>query len=99
MDRLRGSSEAPGPTLESLEREVRSMRLAIQVALVSLVILSGSLGIYLFRQVSLLRRQTDTSMRTARQMVDHYNTHMATQAMAFERQLLEYARTNPAFLE
>jgi hypothetical protein len=99
MDPLGTSSQNQVPTLESLDRDLRSLRLAIQVALVSLVILSGSLGVYLFRQVSLLRRQTEASLRTARQMVDHYNLNMATQALNFERQLIEYARTNPAFHE
>lgn len=86
-----------GPDLDSLEREVRSLRRLVQIMLVSLVILSGSLAIYLFRQVSLLRRQALASERMAAQMAQHFNSNLATQGMMFEKQLTDFARTNPAF--
>jgi hypothetical protein len=54
-------------------------------------------GVYLFRQVTLLRRQVAASTRMAQQMAQHFNLNVATQGMAFERQLLDFARTNPAF--
>ncbi|MBX3748447.1 MAG: hypothetical protein KF833_24335 [Verrucomicrobiae bacterium] len=85
------------PDPRSLEHQVHALRLTLQVTLVSLVILSGALGIYLFRQVSLLRRQVETNARVAHQMATHFNLNVATQAMVFERQLVEFAKTNEAF--
>jgi hypothetical protein len=97
MDILTPTSSGRPDTMETLERDVRTLRLAVQIIVVSLVILSGSLGVYLFRQVSLLRRQVVASDRMARQMAHQFNVNMATQAAAIERQLLSFARTNPAF--
>lgn len=91
------SSLNPGSDFETLEREVRALRRLVQIMLVSLVILTGSLAIYLFRQVSLLRRQALASERMASQMAQHFNSNLATQGMVFEKQLTDFARTNPAF--
>jgi hypothetical protein len=97
MDILTPTSSSRSDGLDALERDVRTLRLAVQIIVVSLVILSGSLGVYLFRQVSLLRRQVIASDRMARQMAHQFNVNMATQAASIERQLLAFARTNPAF--
>lgn len=89
-------SEA-NPSLEELQRSVRSLRFALNVALLAMVLLSGSVSIYLFRQVSLLRRQVDTAGRTALQAARNYNENVLTQAVSFERQLLVFAQTNREF--
>ncbi len=83
--------------VDPVERDLRSLRLAVQIMLVSLVILSGSMGVYLFRQVSLLRRQVEASTRVAQQLARNFNINVATQAMAFEKKLIAFGRTNPAF--
>lgn len=85
------------PGESDLHREVRTLRLAVNIALVSLVILSGSIGIYLFRQVSLLRRQVEQTGRLAAQLAHNYNENVASTAQDFERQLKEFASTHPAF--
>lgn len=82
---------------DALHRELRSLRLTLQILLVSLVIFGGSIGIYLFRQVSLLRRQAENTTRVAQQMVQNFNENLATPAQNFEKQLVEFARTNPDF--
>ncbi len=94
MESRQSASDLP-PTVESLEQDLGSLRLSVQVALVSLVILSGAIGLYLFRQVSLLRRQAEFTQRTAQQMASNYNFNLATQAVDFERQLLEFAKSHP----
>ncbi|MCC6234081.1 MAG: hypothetical protein IT580_15665 [Verrucomicrobiales bacterium] len=88
------SSSSP-TSLDSLANDVRTLRLSVQVALVSLVILSAAIGLYLFRQVQMIRRQTEFSTRTAEQMAKNYTLNLATQAVDFERQLLEFAKKNP----
>ena len=95
MDPLHSPSPHAPTTVDTLARDLASLRLSVQVALVSLVILSAAVGLYLFRQVSLLRRQAEFSHRTAEFMASNYNVNLATQAVEFERKLLEFARTNP----
>lgn len=97
MDSLHSSSPSPhsSATVDSLAQDLASLRLSVQVALVSLVILSAAVGLYLFRQVSLLRRQAEFTHRTAELMASNYNVNLATQAVDFERKLLEFAKSNP----
>lgn len=75
-------------------RDLRELRLAMGVTLVSLIILAGSLGVYLFRQVSMLRRQNDTATRAANQAFQHYKQNIESQAVRFEQSLLEFAKTH-----
>jgi hypothetical protein len=75
----------------SLAAEVRSLRIAVHIALVALVVLASALSVYFLRQVSLLRRQSQTSERIAEQMVQHYNLNVSTQAQTFEARLRDIA--------
>lgn len=77
--------------------ELRVLRLAVSLMLVALIISSGSLGVYLFRQVTLLRRQVDSASRLAAQSYQNYKEQVEPRALAFERQLLDFARTNADF--
>jgi len=98
MDSL--PSHEPLPSLHpaiAVERELQSIRLALQISLAALVILAGSLGVYMFRQVSLLRRQTENATRQAQHMVNLFNTTVGPQAQAFEKRLHEYAQGDPEF--
>jgi hypothetical protein len=98
MDSL--PSHDPLPSLHpatAVERELQSIRLALQISLAALVILAGSLGIYMFRQVSLLRRQTENATRQAQHLVNLFNTTVGPQAQAFEKRLHDYAQGDPEF--
>jgi hypothetical protein len=87
---------SPSPTVPPPDtgRELRELRLAMGVTLVSLVILAGSLGVYLFRQVSMLRRQNDTATRAANQAFQHYKQNIESQAVRFEQALVEFSKTH-----
>lgn len=95
MDPLDPPSHAVSHPPDSLQRDVHTLRLTLQITLVSLVILSGSLGVYLYRQVTLLKRQSEANQRSAQQMAQQFNSNFATQYYHFEQQLLSFARTNP----
>ncbi len=93
-------SHDPLPSLHpatAVERELQSIRLALQISLAALVILAGSLGVYMFRQVSLLRRQTENATRQAQHLVNLFNTTVGPQAQAFEKRLHEFAQGDPEF--
>ncbi len=77
--------------------ELRVLRLAVSLMLVALIISSGSLGVYMFRQVTLLRRQVETANRLAAQSYQNYREQVEPRALAFERQIKDFARTNADF--
>lgn len=81
----------------SVQNELQSLRLTLQITVVALVILAGSIGIFIFRQVSLLRRQAEATGRQAQQLVQFYNTSVATQAVHFEKRIQDFALSNPDF--
>lgn len=97
MDPLDPPSHAVSHHPDSLQREVHTLRLTLQITLVSLVILSGSIGVYLYRQVSLLKRQSLANQRSAQEMAQQFNSNFATQYYHFEQQIIAFARTNPDF--
>lgn len=82
---------------ESTHRELQTLRLTIQITLAALVILAGSVGIMIFRQVSLLRRQTDATTRQAQHVSQIFESTIGPQAQAFEKLLREFAETDPEF--
>lgn len=91
------SSPAPAAqpaTAPDLTGEVRTLRLAVGVMLVALVILAASLGVYLFRQVAMLRRQSEAAGNAATQAYQHYKQNIEGPAVQFEKNLQEFARTN-----
>lgn len=85
---------SPDAGLTQLQREVSGLRVALQITLAALLILSGSVGVYLFRQVTLVRRQAELGTRTADEMTRNYRERVQPQAEAFEKKLLDFARTN-----
>lgn len=93
MDDL--SSPTPPRSDASLAAEVRSLRIAVHIALVALVVLASALSVYFLRQVSLLRRQSQNSERVAEQLVQHYTLNVITQAQSFEARLREFAEKDP----
>lgn len=79
------------------QRELRTLRLTLQITLAALLILAGSVAILIFRQVSLLRRQTDATSRQAQQVAQIYNSTIGPQAQTFENKLQAFAETNAEF--
>jgi hypothetical protein len=82
---------------DATQRELHTLRLTLQITLAALLILAGSVAILIFRQVSLLRRQTDATTRQAQQVAQIYNSTIGPQAQNFENKLLAFAETNAEF--
>ena len=81
------------PTLESLQEGYQSLRALFQFALVALILMSGSLNIFLFRQVSLVRVQ----VAEMSQSIADYEKNKAPVMNAFLSKLQTFAKTNPDF--
>ncbi len=88
----RGS--APPERVNQLTVPVMGQQAAMDKALVPV---AGCLLLFFFRQVSLLRRQVENASRIATQAVSNYKEGLEQPALQFERQLQEFARTNPDF--
>ncbi|MGE3310087.1 MAG: hypothetical protein AB7O66_08965 [Limisphaerales bacterium] len=90
-------SPRTGLRLDDTQRELQTLRLTLQITLAALVIFAGSLGILVFRQVSLLRRQTEATTRQAQHAAQVFNSTIGPQAQSFEKRLQEFAETDPEF--
>lgn len=80
------------------QREIQTLRLTLQISLGALVILAGSIGVYMFRQVDLLRRQADVTSRQAQQLAQVYNSSFGPQAQGFEQRVQAFAASDSNFL-
>jgi hypothetical protein len=75
----------------------RQVALQRQVTLLGfvLLVLAGSVFIFLFRQVQLARRQADGLQNAGEQVLARYRTNLEPRALMLERDLRELARTRP----
>ena len=83
----------PEQRLAALEADNRALRLQFLVALVTLIVFCASLNVFLFRQTSIVRKQTSE----AGKFVANYNTNTAPQLGIFVGRLQDYAKRDPEF--
>ncbi len=83
----------PEQRLAALEADNRALRLQFLVALVTLIVFCASLNVFLFRQTSIVRRQTSEAAK----FVANYKSNTAPQLGIFVGGLQDYARRDPEF--
>lgn len=89
-----GAHEAPAPaTLEQLHESYRSLRALLLIALVCLLILTGSLFVFLLREVSATRQQ----VKELTQYVASYEKNSVPVMRQFRDKLIEFAKSNQDF--
>ena len=88
-----GGTPNPDQRLETLEADCRALRLQFVFALVTLIIFCASLNVFLFRQTSIVRKQTSE----AGKFVANYNTNTAPSLAIFVGRLQDYAKRDPEF--
>ncbi len=76
-----------------LQSIVRTLRNALLLTIAALLLLTGTFCIYLYREVILIRRQTD---ELARIVID-YQKSALPQLQDFKSKLHEFAKTNSNF--
>jgi hypothetical protein len=81
------------PSLESLQRAYQSLRTLLDILTVALVILSGSLNIFLLRQVSMVRNEIEERRR----FIADYERNNVPIMNDFVLKLQAFAKTNPDF--
>ncbi len=80
-------------SIEELKQSLRGLRILFNLVLILLLVLAGSLFLFLLREVSQIRRQT----RELTQFVDNYNKNSVPAMLDFRAKLQEFAKTNPDF--
>ncbi|MEW6303765.1 MAG: hypothetical protein AB1705_09855 [Verrucomicrobiota bacterium] len=80
-----------------LQRSFRALQRLIQAVLVALILMCGSLSVYLFRQVSTMRKQVEANRPLINQTVADYNSNYLPQVQQFLGRLQAFARTNADF--
>lgn len=83
------------PTTES-NSEIAVLRNQLYVLLVSLLVVSGTLTIFLYRQASIARKDLDALKPQAEQLIKGFADNQ-NQIVAFVNQLVAYGQTHPDF--
>ena len=87
------SAPRPQVTLEVLHQGYQSLRMALNVVLVMLILLTGGLNIFLLKQVKLARRQ----VMEARTYIANYQQNSEPLIDNFVGQLQAFTKSNPDF--
>ena len=84
---------APPVSLESLQRELQTLRALVQAVIVVLIVLSGSVDIFLWKQVITVRRE----IAERRKFVEDYEKNGIPLMNDFVTKLQAFAKTNADF--
>ncbi len=77
--------------------EISVLRNQVFVLLIALIVVSGTLAVFMFRQASLLRKDIDAFKQQTQPIVAAYNQNKALIG-SFESQLIAYGKTHPDFV-
>lgn len=90
------ASASPDPALNELRAQCDSLQQTVSSLLLVLIVISGTLTIFLMRQWRFVKSELDGILPAATQMVSDYtNSYAMTQN--FLKQLAEYGQTHPDF--
>ena len=95
MDNL----DHPAPSAQDpalLEAEITSLRSLINTLLILLLIVSGTLSLFLFTQYKLVHRELQSLRPHFAETMDHY-AQMKGKMDDFEARIRDFARTHPDF--
>ena len=77
--------------------EISALRNQVFVLLIALIVVSGTLTVYLFRQASLMRKDIDSFKMQTQQVFVAFGKNKALIG-SFESQLVAYGKTHPDFV-
>jgi hypothetical protein len=80
-----------------LNSEVSALRQQVYVLLIALIVVSGTLTVFLYRQASLSRKDIEAIKPQAEQIVNSFNQNQPLIAN-FVNQLVAYGQTHPDFV-
>ena len=77
--------------------EISALRNQVFVLLIALIVVSGTLAVYMYRQASLMRKDIETFKQQTQQIFVTFDKNKALIG-GFEKQLLDYGKTHPDFM-
>jgi hypothetical protein len=80
-----------------LNSEVAALRNQVYVLLVALIVVSGTLTVYLYRQASMARKDIEAIEPQAEQIIKAFNQNQGVM-VNFVNQLVAYGQTHPDFV-
>jgi hypothetical protein len=92
------SPGVPEAEVSQLESQVAALQHLVTTLLVLLVIVSGTLSIFLLRQWQMARKDLGAIRPSALQIIADYNKERAPRMDAFLDKLKDYGRTHPDFV-
>ena len=80
-----------------LNSEVSALRQQVYVLLIALIVVSGTLTVFLYRQASLSRKDIEAIRPQAEQFVNSFNQNQPL-IVKFVNELVAYGQTHPDFV-
>ena len=80
-----------------LNSEVAALRNQVYVLLIALIVVSGTLTVYLYRQASMSRKDIDAIKPQAAQLINAFNQNQGLM-VNFVNQLVAYGQAHPDFV-
>lgn len=87
--------DSPGPDAE-LTRRCATLQRQVNVLTFVLLVLAGSVFIFMLRQVQLTGRNADSVQGVGQQMLANYQAQLEPRALQLERDLRQLGATRPA---
>lgn len=87
----------PTDTNPDLNSEVAALRNQVYVLLIALIVVSGTLTVYLYRQASIARKDIEAVRPQAEQLIRAFNQNQGAM-VTFVNQLVAYGEKHPDFV-
>ena len=85
------------PDVEELQNQVDSLQHLVVSILILMVVVSGTLSVFLLRQWRMSSKDLAATRPGASQFINDYNKERAPRIDAFLEKLREFGKTNPSF--
>jgi hypothetical protein len=85
------------PVSEDLQAQVTSLRSLVNTLLILVIVVSGTLNIYFWRQYRTSKGDLNAINQQAPTIINDYNTKQGPMMDEFIKKIAEYGRTHPDF--
>ena len=90
------STESNAPAANATAAEVSSLRNQVFILLIALIVVSGTLTVYLYRQATSTGKDIDAIKTQAQQVITAFNTNQKLM-VDFVNALVSYGQSHPDF--
>src|SRR5258707_5910237 len=98
MDEIESQGSQPQPSVAELGEQLADLRHLVVSLLILALVVSGTLNLYLLRQVKFTRDDLQAFLPHATQMIAEFNKTSAPAMREFLLKLIDYGKTHPDFM-